>query len=490
MALNLANVQTSDTFQTWFTRTNQIIGLAAEQGSLANLANTVIYSGAVANKYGSNTSPIVYTVTVGSKSSNHPFNGIGSGSAYYVNGIESPALQLRGINPGYPSYYKFDQSDGTNSTHPLRFYLDKDKTIPFTRGVTVNGAVGNPGAATWITVDKDTPNIIYYQCQSHPYMGYYAQSDSVNFIHASLTANTVAANTITVTGTGQLKLPAGNTAQRVSNTVGALRYNNETNQFEGYSSAGWGQIGGGGLGKFEFVANTYTAESGNRVAVNTSTTAFTVTLPSSPSADDIVEFIDQKNTFNQNNLTIARNGSTIEGLSQDLIADISSTNFYMQYDGSTWKVFGIASGTQYFSGTLSVNALDVTTNIGANTISAYALGVTTSITGNTAAFAGEVSAQDFNTTSDIGLKNSVATIGNANEIIENLRGVSFRWNSTDKPAYGVVAQEVEEVLPELVVDNKDGIKSVKYLGLIGFLIESNKQLIQRMETLEQKLRDN
>jgi hypothetical protein len=162
----------------------------------------------------------------------------------------------------------------------------------------------------------------------------------------------------------------------------------------------------------------------------------------------------------------------------------------MQYDGSTWKVFGIASGTQYFSGTLSVNALDVTTSIGANTISAYALGVTTSITANTAAFAGEVSAQDFNTTSDIGLKNSVATIGNANEIIENLRGVSFRWNSTDKPAYGVVAQEVEEVLPELVVDNKDGIKSVKYLGLIGFLIESNKQLIQRMETLEQKLRDN
>ena len=102
---------------------------------------------------------------------------------------------------------------------------------------------------------------------------------------------------------------------------------------------------------------------------------------------------------------------------------------------------------------------------------------------------GEINAQDFNATSDISMKNSVSTIGNASEVIENLRGVSFKWNSTDKPAYGVVAQEVERVLPDLVSKNEDGVKSVKYLGLIGFLIESNKQLIQRMESLEQKLRD-
>lgn len=186
MTLPLANVQTTDTFQTWLTRTNQIIDSAA---------NNVIYSGAVANKFGSNTNPIVYNVTVGTKSSDHPFNGIGSGSAYYVDGIESPALQLRGINPGYPSYYKFDQSDSSNGTHPLYFYLDKDRTIPYTRGVTVNGTAGNAGAATWITVDKDTPNILYYQCLNHAYMGYYAQSDSANYIHTSLTANTITANT-------------------------------------------------------------------------------------------------------------------------------------------------------------------------------------------------------------------------------------------------------------------------------------------------------
>lgn len=311
--------------------------------------------------------------------------------------------------------------------------------------------------------------------------------------NASLSGSTttISSSNTDVTGylkfasTGQTRLPVGNTAQRIENVVGSLRYNSETSQFEGYGAAGWGQIGGGGLGKFEFVANTYTAESGDRLAVDTSVASFTITLPGSPSADDIVEFIDLENTFHQNNLTIARNGSTIDGQAQDLTADISSTNFYMQYNGSTWKVFGIASGTQYYPGTFSVGNLSVTNNISANTATFTGL-----VSGSTATFTGQVSALDFDTTSDISMKNSVATISDANQIIENLRGVSFRWNSNDKPAYGVVAQEVEKVLPDLVVDNENGIKSVKYLGLIGFLIESNKQLIQRMETLEKKLRDN
>ena len=435
MALNLANVQTSDTFQTWFTRTNQIIGSAFPTtggtitGSLT-VDGDALFSGntTIVNKTIIATSDALIQLAANNEFSD--ILDIGFFGHYSTGSGNNHTGLIR--DSGTKEYYLFGQ------------YL--------------------PGAEP--TSDININHATFELANSHVYK-LYANSLSVEG-PASISGY------VQLTGTGQLKLPVGNTVQRISDTVGALRYNNEINQFEGYSSAGWGQIGGGGLGKFEFVANTYTAESGNRIAADTSTTAFTVTLPGSPSADDIVEFIDQENTFHQNNLTIARNGSTIQGLSQDLIADISSTNFYMQYDGSTWKVFGIASGTQYYPGTLSVNALDVTTNINANT----------------ATFTGEVNAQDFNTTSDISMKNSVATISNASQIIENLRGVSFKWNSTDKPAYGVVAQEVEKVLPDLVVDNEDGVKSVKYLGLIGFLIESNKQLIQRMETLEQKLRDN
>ena len=192
MTLPLANVDATDTFQTWLLRTNQI-------------NEKVSVFGAV---HGSNANPIVYNVTVGTKTSDHPYHGLGGGSssAYFINGIESPILRLKGLNPGRPSYYKFDQSNSTNGGHPLRFYLDKDKTIPYTGGVTVMGSSpGNAGAATWITVDKDTPSVLYYQCSSHNLMGYYAQADaSTNFIHETVNANTVTANAVTgttVTGT-------------------------------------------------------------------------------------------------------------------------------------------------------------------------------------------------------------------------------------------------------------------------------------------------
>jgi hypothetical protein len=116
-------------------------------------------------------------VTVASKTAAHPYNGDGSSNAYFLDGVESPALQLNGVDnttsdSGY--YYRFDQADSSNSSHPLRFYLDADKTTAYTAGVTTNGTPGNAGAYTQIDVDEDTPSILYYQCSSHGYMGNHA----------------------------------------------------------------------------------------------------------------------------------------------------------------------------------------------------------------------------------------------------------------------------------------------------------------------------
>jgi hypothetical protein len=297
---------------------------------------------------------------------------------------------------------------------------------------------------------------------------------TINVSDPSFEYGLVQANTFYSTGSGQIIIPTGNTNQRVSDTLGSLRYNTEAGQFEGYGAEGWGQIGGGGLGKFLFKNSNYIASTGDRIAANTAGGGFTITLPTSPAQDDIVEIIDENNTFNSGNLTVARNGSTIENVAQDLVADISGTNFYCQYDGTTWRVFGLATGTQYFAGTLSVNALDVTE----------------SVTANTGSFTGTVSAQDFNSTSDIAFKQDISTITDASSIINKLRGVSFKWKNNQQSSYGLVAQELENVVPNLVTKNVDGTKSVKYNGLIGFLIESNKQLQQRIEALEQKLQDN
>jgi len=150
-----------------------------------------------------------------------------------------------------------------------------------------------------------------------------------------------------------IRLPRGTTAQRPTAVAGAFRYNTQLSQFEGYTAEGWGSIGGGGLGVFKLIAGSYTANSGDRLAVSTTAAGRTITLPSSPSAEDIVEFIDKDSSFATNNLTISRNGSTIEGSSANLVADITSTNFFMQYTGSTWEVFGVGSGETTVGGDLT-----------------------------------------------------------------------------------------------------------------------------------------
>jgi len=127
--------------------------------------------GGFLSPYASSSSPITYTVTVAAKTSAHPYSGVGSSNGYFINGIESPIIELKGNDTNKPYYYKFDQSDSSNSGHPLRFYNNVGKTTEFTTGVTTSGTPGQAGAYTEIAVDKDTPSILYYQCSSHANMG-------------------------------------------------------------------------------------------------------------------------------------------------------------------------------------------------------------------------------------------------------------------------------------------------------------------------------
>ena len=95
---------------------------------------------------------------------------------------------------------------------------------------------------------------------------------------------------------------------------------------------------------------------------------------------------------------------------------------------------------------------------------------------------GEMTAINFNSTSDIALKENIHTVYNALETVSALRGVSFDWKETGKGSYGVIAQELEEVLPELVKQGE--VKSVNYNGIIGVLIEAIKELKKEIEDLK------
>ena len=101
---------------------------------------------------------------------------------------------------------------------------------------------------------------------------------------------------------------------------------------------------------------------------------------------------------------------------------------------------------------------------------------------------GTLAATNVNSTSDVNLKTDIHNIEDAITTINQIRGVKFRWRELDIPSVGVIAQEVEEVLPELIsVRSDNGTKSVNYNGLVGVLIEAVKELSTRVEHLESQL---
>ena len=99
---------------------------------------------------------------------------------------------------------------------------------------------------------------------------------------------------------------------------------------------------------------------------------------------------------------------------------------------------------------------------------------------------GTLNATTFNSLSDINLKENVVSIQDATSSIKAIKGVEFTWKDSGKKSSGVIAQELELVLPWLVDTSTEGTKSVNYAGLTGYLIESIKQLTARLEILENK----
>ena len=105
------------------------------------------------------------------------------------------------------------------------------------------------------------------------------------------------------------------------------------------------------------------------------------------------------------------------------------------------------------------------------------------------------SAGAYTQTSDRRLKKDIATIPNAVDTIKQLTGRSFTWINGDKKSFGIIAQEIQSVLPDVVHTpfdpaNKypdDPIRSVNYAALTGHLVEAIKELSAKIETLETKV---
>ena len=82
----------------------------------------------------------------------------------------------------------------------------------------------------------------------------------------------------------------------------------------------------------------------------------------------------------------------------------------------------------------------------------------------------------MNSSSDQRLKKSIKTVTGALDKVDALRGVTFTWKDSNVKAIGLIAQEVNEVLPEIVSTDDDGYMGIRYTNVIGVLVEAIKEL--------------
>ncbi len=106
-------------------------------------------------------------------------------------------------------------------------------------------------------------------------------------------------------------------------------------------------------------------------------------------------------------------------------------------------------------------------------------------------FTGIVTAPQLIETSSLAFKTNVRTYENALETVKRLRGVHFDWKESGKPSVGLIAEEVEGVVPEVVAHNDGAAMGVNYSALVGVLVEAVKEqqkVVQQQQTELDSLR--
>ena len=165
--------------------------------------------------------------------------------------------------------------------------------------------------------------------------------------------------------------------------------------------------------------------------------------------------------------------------------DVSRLDF--QVSGTKKGGFVVASDAVYLETNAAISMNFITDNSIRMKIMANgntAIG-TTSDNGYKLYVAGTIYATgNITANSDLSLKKNLELITNPTDKLMQLNGYSYQWKEDDSHQYGVIAQEVEKILPYAVSTGNDGIKGVSYNQIIPVLIEAVKEQKTKIENLE------
>ena len=255
----------------------------------------------------------------------------------------------------------------------------------------------------------------------------------------SITGNTIGGSTLSYSNIVRIT----NTTSSISNTTGALIVS-----------------GGVGVTGNIYTGNHYITGTGNGITFVDGTTQTT-------------SFIGPLNTANANISYILTYGLAAN-------ANMSAINTYA---ASAYNKANTAGG----GGVVITD--DTTTNASRYPILSISTSGTAS-TGNTSSTklyfnpsTGTLSSTIFNSLSDENQKTNIQLIPNGLQIVENLKGVTFDFIDGEVPSAGILAQDVEKWLPQLI-NNENGNKTLNYNGIIGVLVEAVKELSERVKALE------
>lgn len=139
---------------------------------------------------------------------------------------------------------------------------------------------------------------------------------------------------VSCNGGAPVELEAGDIVSLVSDGTGGIAA-------PALGSIGGGGDGGSGLALWEAVTSAdspFAATSSDRLDIDTTGGAVTVTLPATPAEFDEIEIGNGRGTFAAHALTVARNGQTIMGLAEDMTVSTSFAAFTLRFNGTTWRI--------------------------------------------------------------------------------------------------------------------------------------------------------